>query len=106
MENLGSQELRSVVTEVAGEAVNLGYRMGDAVHRWREQRAVAHGREPIVVPSEGYGRVATDTEFLGVPSIKRLPLKNSCMWWKAPKIPITRRAGGGLLPPLPCRMCM
>ena len=54
MENLGSQELRSVVTEVAGEAVNLGYRMGDAVHRWREQRAVAHGREPIVVPSEGY----------------------------------------------------
>ena len=62
MENLGSQELRSVVTEVAGEAVNLGYRMGDAVHRWREQRAVAHRREPIVVPSEGYGRVATDTE--------------------------------------------
>jgi len=48
MENLGPQELRSVVTEVAGEAVNLGYRMGDAVHRWREQRAGAHGRGALV----------------------------------------------------------
>lgn len=59
MENLGTHELRTMVTEAADEAVNIGYRVGDTLHRWRERRAIAQGQEPIIVPSEGYGRVAT-----------------------------------------------
>ena len=44
MENLGTHELRTMVTEAADEAVNIGYRVGDTLHRWRERRAIAQGQ--------------------------------------------------------------
>ena len=60
MENLGTHELRNLVNDAADEAVNIGYRVADRLHRWREKRAIAAGREPILVPTEGYGRAASD----------------------------------------------
>lgn len=52
--------MRNLVNDAADEAVNIGYRVADRLHRWREKRAIAAGREPILVPSEGYGRVASE----------------------------------------------
>ena len=60
MENLGTHELRNLVNDAADEAVNIGYRVADRLHRWREKHAIAAGREPILVPTEGYGRTASD----------------------------------------------
>ena len=60
MENLGTHELRNLVNDAADEAVNIGYRVADRLHRWREKRAIAAGREPILVPTEGYGRAASE----------------------------------------------
>lgn len=52
--------MRNLVNDAADEAVNIGYRVADRLHRWREKRAIAAGREPILVPSEGYGRVTSE----------------------------------------------
>ncbi len=55
MNTSGSHDLRNIVTEAADEAVNLGYRVADRLHTWREARAQENGKEPVVVPSVGYG---------------------------------------------------
>ncbi|WP_421083088.1 App1 family protein [Rothia nasimurium] len=51
----GAHEFRTIVAEAADEAVNLGYRIGDNIHSYRERRAQKTGLEPVIVPSVGYG---------------------------------------------------
>ena len=60
--------MRNLVNDAADEAVNIGYRVADRLHRWREKRAIVAGREPILVPSEGYaaaGRCGMDGVSIG-----------------------------------------
>lgn len=42
-------------TEEPDKKKNLGYLVGDKIHRWRAARAKARGAEPVIVPSVGYG---------------------------------------------------
>ena len=79
METLGAQDIRTAVTEVADEAVNLGYRVGSAIHRWRIRRAEARDAEPIFVPSEGYGSVATEDKPGWVRILGRALYKNDVL---------------------------
>ena len=102
MENLGTHELRTMVTEAADEAVNIGYRVGDTLHRWRERRAIAQGQEPIIVPSEGYGRVATGAKNGWVRILARALYKTEA--FEKLKIRTTPCAGGVPSHPLPCLM--
>ena len=51
----GAYEIRTIVAEAADEAVNIGYRIGDSIHSYRERQAQKHGLEPVIVPSVGYG---------------------------------------------------
>lgn len=51
----GAHEIRTIVAEAADEAVNIGYRIGERIHSYRERRAQKHGLEPVIVPSVGYG---------------------------------------------------
>lgn len=51
----GAHEIRTIVAEAADEAVNIGYRIGDSIHSYRERQAQKHGLEPVIVPSVGYG---------------------------------------------------
>lgn len=55
MSTPGAQEIRSIVAEAAGEAANLGYRIGDWIHTVREEAAQRADHEPVIVPSVGYG---------------------------------------------------
>lgn len=51
----GAHEIRTIVAEAADEAVNIGYRIGDSIHSYREGKAKKNGLEPVIVPSVGYG---------------------------------------------------
>lgn len=51
----GAHEIRTIVAEAADEAVNIGYRIGDSIHSYREGKAQKNGLEPVIVPSVGYG---------------------------------------------------
>lgn len=55
MTTSGAHELRNIVVEAADEAVNMGYRIGDSIHSFRERRSRDKGLEPVIVPSVGYG---------------------------------------------------
>ncbi|MFW0110344.1 App1 family protein [Rothia sp. P13129] len=55
MDSLGTQDLRQMATEAADGAAHLGYRVAGYIHQWREKRARKAAKEPVFVPSVGYG---------------------------------------------------
>ncbi|MFI7481429.1 App1 family protein, partial [Kocuria sp. M1R5S2] len=50
-----SSELLQTVDQVTEEALNLGYRLEQRLHRVRQRRAEARGDVPVMVAFEGYG---------------------------------------------------
>ncbi|MEX5305693.1 DUF2183 domain-containing protein [Kocuria sp. CPCC 205258] len=50
-----SSELKQTVDQVTEEAINVGYRLEQRLHRFRQRRAEARGDIPVMVAFEGYG---------------------------------------------------
>lgn len=50
-----SSELMQTVDQVTEEAINVGYRLEQRLHRLRQRRAEARGDIPVMVAFEGYG---------------------------------------------------
>ncbi|MCM3689497.1 App1 family protein [Kocuria rosea] len=50
-----TSELKQTVDQVTEEAINVGYRLEQRFHRFRQRRAETRGDIPVMVAFEGYG---------------------------------------------------
>ena len=51
----GSGDLFQTVDQVTEEAINIGYRWEQKLHRWRQARAEQRGDLPTMLAFDGYG---------------------------------------------------